>query len=141
MRPTAIFIQAGVPFGARINSGVGRQGKLSGHEREVMRLNKNSIIPWGCVFKVTFPNDKIYVGSDTALNARLDFFKYFGSPRKGRVEMMSDMQDYLSGSRQYSLKKEILFSKENVSVGEILKVERQFIRSLDSKNPKVGYNR
>jgi len=106
-----------------------------------MRLNRDSIIPWGCVFKITFPNNKIYVGSDTALSARLDYFKYFGSPRKAKTEMLADLGDFLNQEKTYVLKKEILYSRENVTVGEILQIEHKFIKSLDAKNPSVGYNR
>jgi hypothetical protein len=106
-----------------------------------MRLNKNSVIPWGCVFKITFPNGKIYVGSDTASTARLDFFKYFGSPLKARKEMLAEMNEYLTGAAAYVLRKEILHSKADVTVGEILQIEQQFIRNLNAKDPSIGYNR
>ncbi|MDG4548854.1 MAG: GIY-YIG nuclease family protein [Candidatus Contendobacter sp.] len=106
-----------------------------------MQLKRDSIIPWGCVFKITFPNKKIYIGSDTALTARLDYFKYFGSPRKAKPEMLADMGEFLIEKKLYVLKKEILYVRENVTVGEILQIEHKFIKSLDAKNPNVGYNR
>lgn len=106
-----------------------------------MRLNKDSVIPWGCVFKITFPNGKIYIGSDTARTARLDFFKYFGTPLKARNEMLAEMNEYTTGAVAYVLKKEILHAKENVTVGEILQIEQQFIRALNTKDPSIGYNR
>jgi hypothetical protein len=31
--------------------------------------------------------------------------------------------------------------QENVAVVEILRIEQEFIRSLDAKNPDIGYNR
>ena len=103
-----------------------------------MRLNKHSIIPWGCVFKVTFPNGKIYVGSDTASSARLDYFKYFGSPCKAKPEMLAELTEFLIEGNIYTLKKEILYSGENVVVGDVLKIEHNFIRLLDAKNPHIG---
>lgn len=106
-----------------------------------MRLTRDSIIPWGCVFKVTFPNDKIYVGSDSALSARLDFFKYFGSPKSAKLDMLCDLAEFLDGDKPYVVRKEILFAQKNIRVGELLRVEQQFIRSLDARNPEVGYNR
>jgi len=106
-----------------------------------MRLTKDSIIPWGCVFKITFPNKKIYIGSDTASTARLNFFKYFGTPQKAKTEMLSEMGEYLTGSKAYVLKKEILHAQENVRVGDILQIEQQFIKALNAKDPSVGYNR
>ncbi|MDD2769547.1 MAG: hypothetical protein PHT19_12485 [Methylococcus sp.] len=106
-----------------------------------MRFNKDSIIPWGCVFKVTFPNQKIYIGSDTARTPRLDFFKYFGTPLKAKHEMLSELGEYLTGAEAYVLKKEILHSQENVRVGDILQIEQQFIKALNAKDPNIGYNR
>lgn len=107
-----------------------------------MQLSKkDTIIPWGCVFKITFPNSKIYVGSDTARTAMLDFFKYFGSPRQAKKEMLADMAEYISGSYPYVLKKEILYAEENVMIGRVLKMEQEFIKSLNAKDPSVGYNR
>ena len=104
-------------------------------------MNKDAIIPWGCVFKITFPNNKIYIGSDTAQTARLDFFKYFGSPVKAKNDMINELGEYLTNKHAYILQKEILYSKENVRVGEILQIEQQFIKELQAKNPKIGYNR
>jgi hypothetical protein len=106
-----------------------------------MRLNKDSIIPWGCVFKVTFPNKKIYVGSDTAQSARLDYFKYFGSPVKAKEDMYEELGKYLKENKPYTLKKEILYAEENVRVGNILKIEQKYIKSLNAKDPRIGYNR
>ena len=106
-----------------------------------MRLNKDSIIPWGCVFKITFPNLKIYIGSDTASTAKLDFFKYFGSPKKAREEMLTELGNYIDSQATYVLKKEILYAADNCRVGDILKIEQQFIKDLGSKNPSIGYNR
>lgn len=106
-----------------------------------MRLNKDSIIPWGCVFKITFPNNKIYGGSDTARTARLDFFKYFGTPQKAKHEMLMELGKYLTGTEAYVVKKEILFSQENVRVGEVLQIEQQFIKALNAMDPDIGYNR
>jgi hypothetical protein len=104
-------------------------------------LNKDSIIPWGCVFKVTFPNNKIYIGSDTAKTARLDFFKYFGSPIKAKHEMLNELGEYLMAGDAYILKKEILYAKKDVRVGDILQIEQHFIKELQAKNPNIGYNR
>ena len=106
-----------------------------------MARRRDQVIPWACVFKVTFPNKKIYIGSDTAKNAREDFFKYFGTPSKGKASMLDDLGEYLQGNEPYSLSKELLFVKENVTVGEVLSIEQQFISKYDAKNPNVGYNR
>jgi len=71
----------------------------------------------------------------------LDFFKYFGTPQKARTEMLGEMEEYLTGSKAYIIKKEILHSQENVRVGDILQIEQKFIKALNAKDPNVGYNR
>tara|TARA_R110001599_G_scaffold299716_1_gene504767 strand:+ start:729 stop:1049 length:321 start_codon:yes stop_codon:yes gene_type:complete len=106
-----------------------------------MANNKETIIPWGCVFKITYPNQKIYVGSDTAKEAKADFFKYFGTPVKAKNDMLNDMAQFLSGNESYVVKKDILFSSQNVKIGEVLRVEQEFIKSLNAKDPNIGYNR
>ncbi len=106
-----------------------------------MAFNKETIIPWGCVFKVTFPNKKIYVGSDTAKEAKEDYFKYFGTPRKGKHQMLCDMESFLTSKEPYVIKKEILYSKHDVKIAKILKIEQEYIKSLNAKNPEIGYNR
>lgn len=103
---------------------------------------KNKIIPWACVFKVTFPNKKIYIGSDTAKTAQEDFFKYFGTPsHTSKTSMFDDLGEYLQGDIPYSLRKELLFVKENVTVREILSIEQKFINQYDAKHPNIGYNK
>lgn len=109
--------------------------------RRSMRLTRDSIIAWGCVSRITFPNEKINAGSDTARNAKQDFFKYFGSPAKAKSEMLEDLGNYLLGNEAYVLKKEILHSGENVRVGDILQIEQKYIKSLNAKDTKVGCNR
>lgn len=104
-------------------------------------MKSNSIIPWGCVFKVTFPNGKIYIGSDTALNAKIDFFKYFGSPKKGKNDMYNDLKEYIDQKIPYKVQKEILYAAENLKIGDILKAEQYYIKYFNSKDPCIGYNR
>ena len=55
--------------------------------------------------------------------------------------MLADMDEFLSEKKTYILKKEILYVREHVTVGEILQIEYKFIRSLDARNPSIGYNR
>ena len=55
--------------------------------------------------------------------------------------MLNEMGEYLTSTRTYSLKKEILHAEENVRVGDILQIEQKFIKVLNAKDPRVGYNR
>ncbi len=98
-------------------------------------------VPWGCVYKITYPNGKIYVGSDTAKEALYDYFTYFGTPIKARREMNEEMKEYMEKGIELVIRKEILFFKEDVEIGEILRKEKEFIKDLDSTNKEIGYNR
>lgn len=106
-----------------------------------MKKRRDSVVPWACVFKLTLPNGKIYVGSDTANTAQQDFFKYFGSPLKAKTDMLSDLGEYLAGAKAYWLKKEILHCQRDITVREILKIEQHFILTLKARDPDIGYNR
>ena len=55
--------------------------------------------------------------------------------------MLEDLGNYLLGNEAYVLKKETLHSGENVRVGDNLQVEQKYIKSLNAKDTKVGYNR
>ena len=88
------------------------------------------------VYKVTYPNGKIYVGVD-----HLDLKgSYFGSPSRstGR-EIDADFNP--ETLRDFVVRKEILWESEDASKAEATKVEAEWIQRLQSNNPAVGYNR
>ena len=84
------------------------------------------------IYKITFPNGKIYVGKDEGgLGHSLS---YFGSWSNALVE-----QDFTKAELQdLTLRKQILFESEDRH--EIRRMESEFIRSLESNNPTIGYN-
>ncbi len=85
------------------------------------------------VYKITFPNGKIYVGKDIGGSGHS--LRYFGSWNNELVEA-----DFPSDQlRDFSLRKEILF--ESASKAEVTQKEGEFIRSLQSNDPAMGYNR
>lgn len=84
------------------------------------------------VYKLTFPNGKIYVGKD--IGGRGHSVNYFGSWENKLVEA-DFTKEQLSN---FIIRKEILF--ESDSKTEIGKKESEFIRSLKSNQLKVGYN-
>ena len=85
------------------------------------------------VYKLTFPNGKIYIGVDVA--AAGHSLRYFGSWFNQSV--IDDFTD--KELRDFTLRKEIIFeSKDKV---EIYKKEGEFIRELKSNDPAIGYNR
>ena len=83
--------------------------------------------------KVTWPNGKIYVGSDLT-----DSITYFGSPDKGLIEADFPTRE---ARRDMTVRREILWESETVSNSEVLRKEREFIVALRSNDPAIGYNK
>ncbi|MGO9986339.1 MAG: hypothetical protein ACLPIX_19285 [Rhodomicrobium sp.] len=99
------------------------------------------IIPYGYVYKVTFPNGKIYVGRDTAETAEYDYYKYMGSPiLKAKKLMHADMSSLLNTCRTLTLTKEVLYEARECTVAHIKQKERDFIVLLKSTDRAIGYN-
>jgi hypothetical protein len=84
------------------------------------------------IYKITYPNGKIYVGKDSTG----DNIRYFGSPDREYLE-----KDFTWEQQQdITLRKEILFSDNDISDAELHKKETEFIEELGSNNPDKGYN-
>jgi hypothetical protein len=84
------------------------------------------------IYKITYPNEKIYVGKDSTG----DILRYFGSPDRAYLEndfTWEQLQDI-------TLRKEILFSSDDISEPELTKKEAEFIEQLGSNNPEKGFN-
>ncbi|WP_166826492.1 GIY-YIG nuclease family protein [Thalassoroseus pseudoceratinae] len=84
------------------------------------------------IFKITYPNGKIYVGKD--LTGTLT---YFGSVNSSLVA--ADFSD--AEQRDFTVRKEILWSSETASDQEASRREVELIRNLRSNDPTIGYNR
>jgi len=81
------------------------------------------------IYKITFPNGKIYVGKDLT-----NTITYFGSVNSDLVA-----KDFSEKERRdFTLRKEILFESE--SAEEINKTEAEFILKYQANNPEIGYN-
>ena len=84
------------------------------------------------VYKITFPNEKIYVGSDTQNGGHN--INYFGSWSNQLVE-----KDFTHKQlRDLTVRKEILFESEDIK--EVRRLEGAFIRNTHSNDPTIGYN-
>lgn len=83
------------------------------------------------VYKITYPNGKIYVGQDVT-----DSIAYFGSPDE-RL-MAADFTP--EQRRNFSARKEILWESENATRTEVNQKERELILKFRSNDPAVGYN-
>jgi hypothetical protein len=83
------------------------------------------------IFKITYPNGMIYVGKDSK-----NYINYFGSPTIKRLE-----EDFPWEKRQkFDIKKEILWSSDNISERELIIKENEYIKEYKSNNPNIGYN-
>lgn len=86
------------------------------------------------VYKITYPNGKIYVGMD--LTGTL---LYFGSP-SAHKQIAADLG--LDGHRlELTLRKEILWESETATDAEVRAMEVRLIREHRSNDPARGYNR
>jgi len=84
------------------------------------------------VYKITYPNGRIYVGKDSTG----DNLRYFGSPDREYLE-----NDFTWEQQQdITLRKEIIFSSSDISDTELSKKEIELIKELGSNNPEKGYN-
>ncbi|MFZ6864627.1 GIY-YIG nuclease family protein [Undibacterium sp. Ji67W] len=85
------------------------------------------------IYKLTFPNGKIYIGKDIGSTGHS--LRYFGSWNTEIVEndfTKEELSDFI-------LRKEIIFESNDKK--EVSKMEGEFIRSLRSNDPMIGYNR
>lgn len=84
------------------------------------------------VYRVTYPNGKIYVGQD-----RTNSINYFGSASDSLIA-----KDFTLEQRQsFTVTREILWQSETASRAEVTQIEVEFILRLEANNPRVGYNR
>jgi hypothetical protein len=83
------------------------------------------------IYKVIYPNGKIYIGQDLT-----DSINYFGSANNKLIE-----KDFTREQRRdFTIRKEILWESETASNQEVTLKEVEYILSLNSNNPTVGYN-
>lgn len=85
------------------------------------------------VYKVTWPNGKIYVGGDLT-----DSIAYSGSPARASIEADFPTRE---ARRSMSVSREILWGSESATDKEVRSVERELIVRLRANNPAIGYNR
>ena len=84
------------------------------------------------IYKITYPNGKIYVGQD-----RTDSINYFGSANSELIA-----QDFTREERRnFSVHREILWESETATQAEVTTKEAEFILALKANDPAIGYNR
>lgn len=83
------------------------------------------------IYKITYPNGKIYVGQD-----RTDSINYFGSASSELIA-----RDFSKEDRQkFTVIREILWESEAAARSEINAKEVEFIQLFRSNEPAIGYN-
>jgi len=85
------------------------------------------------VYKLTFPNGKIYIGKDISGNGHS--LRYFGSWDNALVSADFGCDEL----RDFTVRKEIIF--ESSDKNEVSKKEIEFIIQHNSNNPCIGYNK
>jgi hypothetical protein len=84
------------------------------------------------VYKITYPNGKIYIGKDL-----IGDVNYFGSAN-GRLiaeDFTAEQQ------RDFTIRKETLWESDTASDQEVNLKEVEYIRAFRSNDPAIGYNR
>ncbi|NJQ04205.1 GIY-YIG nuclease family protein [Streptomyces lonarensis] len=84
------------------------------------------------VYKITYPNGKIYIGQDRTD----DRLRYFGSPSKRLLEHDTDRE----ALRDFTIRKEILWESEDAPRSEVNAREKALILEHRSNDPAIGYN-
>ena len=84
------------------------------------------------IYKITYPNGKIYVGKDMT-----NSIGYFGSADHALLAADFTPEQRLS----FTVTREVLWSSETATLQEVNAKEVEFIRLYASNNPTIGYNR
>jgi hypothetical protein len=84
------------------------------------------------VYKIVYPNGKIYIGQD-----RTDNINYFGSADSRLIAA-----DFTPEQRRsFTVTREILWESESATDAEVTAVEIAMIRRYRSNETAIGYNR
>jgi hypothetical protein len=84
------------------------------------------------VYKITYPNGKIYIGQDVT-----DSINYFGSASSNLIA-----EDFSRNQRRdFTIRKEILWESDTATAEEINAKELEYILQYRSNSPAIGYNR
>ena len=83
------------------------------------------------IYKIIYPNGKIYIGKDLT-----NTLNYFGSADSRYIEKDYSWEEM----KDFTIRKQIIWDKENASDSEVNKMEVELIISNKSNNPEIGYN-
>jgi len=86
----------------------------------------------GQIYKITYPNSKIYIGQD-----RTDDINYFGSANSAAIAADFSREQ----RRVFAITKEVLVDLKGTSIQELNQIERAYIALFESNNHLIGYNK
>jgi hypothetical protein len=86
----------------------------------------------GVIYKITYPNGKIYVGQDLT-----ESINYFGSASSELIAKDFTPQQ----RRSFTVTREILWQSATATPAEVSQKELEFILALQANDPAIGYNR
>jgi hypothetical protein len=84
------------------------------------------------VYKIVYPNGKIYVGRDIT-----NTITYFGSANPSLIAADFDEE----ARRDFTIRRIILWQSDEADLREVNRMELRFIRELRANDPRIGYNR
>ena len=84
------------------------------------------------IYRITYPNGKIYIGQD-----RTDSANYYGSADSDLIAADFTPEQL----RNFTIRKEILWQSDTAEREEVSRREIALIREHRSNDPAVGYNR
>ena len=82
------------------------------------------------IYKITYPNGKIYIGQDTTDG----LMTYFGSGDHNYI----NKDPTLIGLKDFTIRKEILWESETATPQELKQMEDDFIVSQGANDPDKG---
>jgi hypothetical protein len=84
------------------------------------------------IYKITYPNGKIYIGQD-----RTNSITYFGSADKNLIAA-----DFTAEQRKdFTVRRVILWESGTATISEVTTKEKEFILQFRSNDPSIGYNK
>jgi hypothetical protein len=88
-------------------------------------------MPRSVVYRITYPNGKIYIGQDVT-----DSINYFGSASSELIA-----RDFTKDQRKsFTITRDILWESEIATRSQVTQKEMELIRQYQSNNPDLGYN-
>jgi hypothetical protein len=84
------------------------------------------------IYKITYPNGKIYIGQDTTDS----LMTYFGSGDSHYINSDPTLKEL----KDFTIRKEIIWESETATPQELKQKEDDFIEGHGANDPDKGYN-